>query len=51
MVKDDNVTREWDGAAGSLSNFVREGKDYFREEPNNPAAFRLIGNVMKYKEN
>lgn len=36
---------EWDEAAESWSDFVREGKDYFRDELNNPAAFKLIGNV------
>jgi len=45
MAKDDNVMRKWDRAAESFTNFVREGKDYFREELNNPAAFSLIGDV------
>jgi ubiquinone/menaquinone biosynthesis C-methylase UbiE len=37
--------KEWDEAAESFSDFVREGKDYFRDALNNPAAFKLIGNV------
>jgi len=45
MVKGNSVMKEWDEAAKSWSNFVREGKDYYREELNNPAAFKLIGNV------
>jgi 2-polyprenyl-3-methyl-5-hydroxy-6-metoxy-1,4-benzoquinol methylase len=45
MAKDNSVMREWDEAAESFTNFVREGKDYLREELNNPTAFRLIGNV------
>lgn len=45
MVKDNKILREWDEASESWSNFVQDGKDYYREELNNPATFRLIGNV------
>ncbi len=45
MAKDDKVMREWNEAAESFSDFVRQGKDYFREESNNPPTFKLIGNV------
>ena len=45
MVKKDEVSREWDEASRSWANFVREGKDYYRDEMNNPAAFKVIGNV------
>jgi len=48
MRKDDNAM-EWNEAAKSFSNFVREGKDYFREKLNNPATFRLIGDVKGKK--
>jgi ubiquinone/menaquinone biosynthesis C-methylase UbiE len=37
--------RQWDEAAESWADFVRQGKDYYRDELNNPAAFRLVGNV------
>jgi len=37
--------KEWDEVAESFSDFVREGKDYFRDALNNPATFKLIGNV------
>ena len=37
--------KEWDEAAESFSDFVREGKDYFQDALNNPPAFKLIGNV------
>lgn len=37
--------KEWDEAAESWVDFVRQGKDYYRDELNNPAFFRLIGNV------
>jgi len=39
------VKKQWDDAAESWVDFVRNGKDYYRDELNNPAAFRLIGNV------
>jgi SAM-dependent methyltransferase len=41
----DNLAREWDDAATSWTDFVREGKDYFRNEMNGPAVFRIIGKV------
>jgi SAM-dependent methyltransferase len=37
--------RQWDEAAESWADFVGQGKDYYRDELNNPATFRLIGNV------
>jgi ubiquinone/menaquinone biosynthesis C-methylase UbiE len=45
MVVKDQISREWDEASDSWADFVRAGKDYFREEMNNPAAFKMIGNV------
>ena len=42
---DDKVAREWDEASKSWADFVRMGKDYFREEMNNPAALKMVGNV------
>ena len=45
MVKHNKILMEWDKASESWSDFVQEGKDYYREELNNPATFRLIGNV------
>jgi len=30
---------------GSWVDFVRKGKDYYRDELNNPAAFKLIGDI------
>jgi len=35
----------WDAAAEGWMDFVRTGKDYWRDGVNNPAAFRLIGSV------
>jgi ubiquinone/menaquinone biosynthesis C-methylase UbiE len=40
-----NIEKEWDDAAESWAEFVREGKDYHRDELNNPATFELIGDV------
>jgi ubiquinone/menaquinone biosynthesis C-methylase UbiE len=40
-----SIAKEWDDAVESWVDFVRHGKDYYRDELNNPAAFRLIGNV------
>ena len=45
MVKSDKLSKEWDAALESWADFVREGKDYYREEMNNPAFFNLVGNV------
>lgn len=38
---------QWDDAAESWVDFVRKGKDTYRDELNNPATFRLIGNVKQ----
>ena len=45
MAKEDKIMRIWDEAAKSWSSFVREGKDYYRDDLNNPAAFKMMGNV------
>ena len=45
MSKESRIIKEWNVAAESWINFVRQGKDYFRDELNNPAMFHLIGNV------
>lgn len=45
LMADDKVSREWDEASKPWADFVRMGKDYYREEMNNPATLRMIGNV------
>jgi len=40
-----DIKKEWDDAAESWAKFVRKGKDYHRDELNNPAIFELIGDV------
>jgi hypothetical protein len=39
----DKVSREWDEASKPWADFVQTGKDYFREEMNNPATMRMKG--------
>ena len=45
MIEDDDAMKLWDEAAAPFASFVREGKDYHRDELHDPAAFRLIGEV------
>ena len=40
-----NLKKEWNNVAESWVEFVRKGKDYYRDELNNPATFKLIGDV------
>jgi ubiquinone/menaquinone biosynthesis C-methylase UbiE len=43
--KKEGMKKEWDNAMESWVDFVRKGKDYYRDELNNPATFKLIGDV------
>ena len=45
MPKHKRIVNEWDAGADSWSDFVRQGKDFFRDELNNPGMFHIIGNV------
>lgn len=45
MPKRDPIAKQWDDAAEAWADFVRQGKDYFRDELNNPAALGLVGDV------
>jgi len=40
-----DIEKEWNDAAESWAEFVRKGKDYHRDELNNPATFELVGDV------
>jgi ubiquinone/menaquinone biosynthesis C-methylase UbiE len=42
---DDKIKKEWNSAVEAWVDFVRTGKDYYREGLNNPATFELIGDV------
>jgi len=46
LSENDAVKNEWDKAAMSWVDFVRRGKDYYRDELNNPAVFSLICDVQ-----
>jgi len=43
--KKESIKKEWNDAAESWVDFVRRGKDHYRDELNNPATFKLIGDV------
>jgi ubiquinone/menaquinone biosynthesis C-methylase UbiE len=45
MVRRTELVEEWDAALESWADFVREGKDFYREEMNSPAFFNLVGSV------
>jgi len=45
MSKKNRIAKEWSDASESWVDFVRQGKDYFRDELNTPGMLRLIGNV------
>ena len=47
MPKKSRIVKEWDEAAESWVDFVNQGKDYFRDELNNPGMLRLIGNIRR----
>ena len=45
MRKKESIRKEWNDVAESWVDFVRKGKDYYRDELNNPAIFQLLGDV------
>lgn len=45
MVSNGDLCDQWDASAESWMDFVQSGKDFYRDEMNNPAFFSLIGNV------
>lgn len=45
MNQEDHIVRVWDEASEAWMSFVREGKDYYRDELNNPATFKLVGDI------
>ncbi len=48
-MKRKNIQKQWDSAVESWVDFVRTGKDYYRDELNNPAMFELLGNIRGKK--
>ncbi len=45
MPRKQSIEKEWDDAVEAWADFVRNHKDYYRDELNNPAAFEVIGDV------
>jgi len=45
MSREDDIAKVWDEASEAWTSFVREGKDYYRDDLNNPATFKLIGDI------
>lgn len=48
-MRKDSIKKQWDNAVEPWVNFVRTGKDYFRDEMNNPAMFALLGDICGKK--
>jgi SAM-dependent methyltransferase len=44
-----DLSGQWDRSVQSWTDFVRSGKDFYRDEMNNPAFFKLLGNVKDKK--
>jgi ubiquinone/menaquinone biosynthesis C-methylase UbiE len=44
-MKKNNIQKQWNKATESWVDFVRKRKDYTREELNNPAMFKMLGNI------
>jgi ubiquinone/menaquinone biosynthesis C-methylase UbiE len=45
MAGNDKISGEWDEAVDTWSDFLREGKDFFRDEMNKPAFLAVVGDV------
>lgn len=44
-MKENSIQKQWDVAAEAWVDFVRTGKDWTREYLNNPAMFKMLGNI------
>lgn len=49
MSRGKDLSDQWDRSVESWSDFVRAGKDFYRDEMNNPAFFKLLGDVKNKK--
>jgi hypothetical protein len=45
--KKNHIVKEWSNAAESWVDFVRQGKDHFRDELNTPGMLRLIARAIR----
>ncbi|UCD93192.1 MAG: class I SAM-dependent methyltransferase [Methanobacteriota archaeon] len=48
-MKKANLQSQWDDSAEAWVDFVRSGKDYFRDHLNNPAMFEVLGDISGKK--
>jgi ubiquinone/menaquinone biosynthesis C-methylase UbiE len=48
-MKKDNIQIQWNNAAEAWVDFVRSGKDWTRNELNNPAMFKMLGKIRGKK--
>ncbi len=48
-MKKSNIKQEWNKSANAWLDFVRTGKDHCRYYMNNPAMFRILGNIRGKK--
>ena len=46
---DNSIRDQWDDASDSWADFVRTGKDWTRDEMNNPAMFDILGDIKDKK--
>ena len=44
-----DLKKQWDSVVEAWSDFVRAGRDYYRDEMNNPAMFEMLGNIRAKK--
>jgi ubiquinone/menaquinone biosynthesis C-methylase UbiE len=44
-----SIKDQWNAAAVPWTEFVRNNKDFYRDEMNNPAMFRLLGDIKSKK--
>ena len=44
-----DIQKQWDDASDSWVDFVRIGKDWTRNEMNNPAMFKMLGDIQDKK--
>jgi ubiquinone/menaquinone biosynthesis C-methylase UbiE len=44
-MRESGIRKQWDDSARAWVDFVRSGKDYFRDEMNNPAMFEMLGDI------
>lgn len=46
-MKKNSIQKQWDDAADAWADFVRTGNDWTRDNLNNPAMFKMLGNIRR----